>query len=166
MPNGATIALAADPTNFARGLMLLQDAKLLTLDVKSTDKGLDYAQITEKNITANPKNLKFVEIDRPQLPATLDDAKVTVSVINGANALEAGLKPATEALQLESATDNPYANVLAVKDTLKDDPRVAKLAEALLLCGRSFTRATQLAPSLLQPGSKRMPGVGSSGGLP
>ena len=131
VPNGATIALAADPTNFARGLMLLQDAKLLTLDVKSTDKGLDYAQITEKNITANPKNLKFVEIDRPQLPATLDDAKVTVSVINGANALEAGLKPATEALQLESATDNPYANVLAVKDTLKDDPRVAKLAEAL-----------------------------------
>lgn len=131
IPSGITVALAADPTNFARGLLLLQDAGLLTLNVKSTDKGLDYSQVTEKNITANPKNFKFLPIDRPQLPATLDDAKVTVSVINGANALEAGLKPSKDALQLESAVNNPYTNIVVVKDKLKDDARVTKLAEAL-----------------------------------
>lgn len=131
VPNGATVALAADPTNLSRGLLLLQDAKLLTLNVKSTDKDLDYAQITEKNITANPKGLKFLKIDRPQLPATLDDKQATISVINGANALEAGLKPSKDAIVSESTVDNPFANVVAVKAEKKDDPRVAKLAEAL-----------------------------------
>ena len=131
VPASATIALAADATNFGRALVLLQSAGLISLNVKATDANLDYAQITEKNITANAKKFSFLPIDRPQLPATLDDAKVTISVINGANALEAGLKPATDSLFSESATDNPFANVVAVKSTLKDDARVAKLAEAL-----------------------------------
>lgn len=131
LPNGATVALAADPTNYSRGLLLLQDAKLLTMDVKSTDKDLDYAQITDKNITANTKGLKFLKIDRPQLPASLTDGQVTASVINGANALEAGLNPKTDPLLRESDVDNPFANVLVVKSDIKDDPRVTKLAEAL-----------------------------------
>lgn len=131
VPSGATIAIPNDPSNQVRALFLLQQAKLLTLDVKPTDKGLDYTQIGEKNITDNPHQIKFLKIDRPQLAATLDDAKVTLSIINGNYALEAGLKPKTDALALESAVDNPYANILVVKDTLKDDPRVKKLAEAL-----------------------------------
>ncbi|ROR53762.1 D-methionine transport system substrate-binding protein [Luteococcus japonicus] len=131
VPSGATIAIPSDPSNLVRALFLLQQAKLVTLDVKPTDKDLDFSQITEKNITANPKGLKFVQIDRPQLAATLDDAKVDLSVINGNYALEAGLKPKTDALTLETATDNPYANLLVVKADKKDDPRVTKLAEAL-----------------------------------
>ena len=131
VPSGATIAIPSDPSNQARALFLLQQAKLLTLDVKATDKNLDYSQITQKNITANPHGLKFLTIDRPQLAATLDNAKVNLSVINGNYALEAGLSPKNDSLALESAIDNPYTNVLVVKGTLKDDPRVKKLAEAL-----------------------------------
>lgn len=131
VPNGATIAIPADPSNLVRALFLLQQAKLLTLNVKPTDKDVDYSQITEKNITANPHALKFVKIDRPQLPASLDDPKVTLSVINGANALQAGIKPAKDAIVLETAKDNPYINILVVKSNLKDDPRVKKVAEAL-----------------------------------
>lgn len=85
----------------------------------------------EKNITANPKGVTFVKIDRPQLAASLDDPKVTLSIVNGNYALEAGLKPATDALILEKPDNNPYVNVLVVKATLKDDPRVKKVAEAL-----------------------------------
>lgn len=131
VPNGATIAIPADPSNLVRALFLLQQAKLLTLDVKPTDANVDYSQITEKNITANPKGLKFLKIDRPQLAASLDDSKVDLSIINGNYALEAGLKPASDSLALESATDNPYANLLVVKADKASDPRVAKLAEAL-----------------------------------
>lgn len=53
IPTDATIAIPADPTNLARALFLLQDAGLITLDVKADDPGLDYAQITEANITGN-----------------------------------------------------------------------------------------------------------------
>lgn len=130
-PSGATIAIPLDTTNQARALFLLQDAGLLTLNVKPTDANLDYTQVTQKSITSNPKNLTFVTIDRPQLAATLSDAKIQLSIINGNYALEAGLNPAKDALALEKAANNPYVNVLVTQQKLKDDPRVKKLAEAL-----------------------------------
>lgn len=132
VPDKAVIAIPADATNQARALFLLQDAGLVTLNVKADQPGLDYSQITpEKNVTGNPKNIGWLKIDRPQLAATLDDPKVQLSVINGNYAIEAGLTPATDALALESAEKNPYANVLVVKAGLKDDPRVKKVNEAL-----------------------------------
>ncbi len=132
VPDGAVVAIPSDATNQARALFLLADAGLVTLDVKADDPDLDFSQITPaNNITANPHGITFVEIDRPQLAASLKDPKVTLSVINGNYAIEAGLTPATDALQLESAENNPYANFVVVKATLKDDPRVKKLDEAL-----------------------------------
>ena len=132
VPDGAVIAIPADATNQARALFLIADAGLITLDVKADDEGLDYSQITpETNVTGNPKNISWLKIDRPQLAATLKDPQVTLSIINGNYALEAGLTPASDALKLESADNNPYANVLVVKEALKDDPRVVKVNEAL-----------------------------------
>jgi D-methionine transport system substrate-binding protein len=132
VPDGAVIAIPADATNQARALFLLADAELVTLDVERDTPDLDYSQVTpEKNITANPKKVTFVKIDRPQLAASLDDPKVTLSIVNGNYALEAGLTPATDALVLEQAEGNPYVNILVVKEGLADDPRVVKLAEAL-----------------------------------
>ena len=132
VPDGAAIAIPADATNQARALFLLADAGLLALDVQRDTPNLDYSQVTpEANITENPNNVTFVKIDRPQLAASLDDPKVTLSVVNGNYALEAGLKPATDALVLEKAEGNPYVNILVVKEGLADDPRVTKLAEAL-----------------------------------
>ena len=101
------------------------------MDVKADDPELDYSKVTTKNVTGNPKGIKFIEIDRPQLAATLDDPKVAMSIVNGNYALEAGLTPETDAKFLEKAANNPYANVLVTNEKLKDDPRVKKLAEAL-----------------------------------
>jgi D-methionine transport system substrate-binding protein len=50
----------------------------------------------------NPKHLKILEIESPQIPRSLDD--VDLAVINGNYALEAGLVPAKDALGLESAS--------------------------------------------------------------
>ncbi len=52
-------------------------------------------------------------------------------MINGNYALEAGLEPARDALGLESAEHNPYANILVTTPALKDDPRIRKLAREL-----------------------------------
>ena len=131
VPAKAVIAIPADTTNQARALFLLADAGLLTLNVKADDPDLDYTQVSEANITANPKSVSFLEIERPQLAATLDDPKVNLSIINGNYAIEAGLSPAQDAKALEKATNNPYVNVLVTSSALKDDPRVSKLAEAL-----------------------------------
>ncbi|MEU8576798.1 MetQ/NlpA family ABC transporter substrate-binding protein [Streptomyces asoensis] len=123
LKSGATVAVPNDSVNEARALKLLAANKLITLkDGVGNDA-------TPADITANPKKLKFKELEAAQTPRSLDD--VDAAVINGNYAIEADLKPASDALVLESATDNPYGNFLAVKDGDEDDPRVKKLAKLL-----------------------------------
>ncbi|GAA2802526.1 MetQ/NlpA family ABC transporter substrate-binding protein [Kitasatospora sp. CM 4170] len=123
IPDGATIGLPNDATNEGRALKLLADNKLITLK-----EGAGTAA-TPADITANPKNLKWKELEAAQLPRSVSD--LDAAVINGNYALDSGLKPATDAIVLEKAEGNPYANILAVKKGKENDPRVKKLAELL-----------------------------------
>ena len=83
---------------------------------------------TPLDITANPKNLQFTEIEAASLPRVLDD--VDAAVINGNYAIPAGLSAKTDGLYVEGA-DSPYVNVVAVKSGNENDPRVAALVAAL-----------------------------------
>jgi D-methionine transport system substrate-binding protein len=103
----AIIAIPNDATNGGRALNLLAANGLLKL------KDGVGTSATVKDITENPKNLDIKEVEAAQLVRTLDD--VTAAVINGNYALEAGFKPAKDALALESGENNPYANLLVVK---------------------------------------------------
>lgn len=123
LKSGATIAVPSDSVNEARALKLLAANGLITL------KDGAGTEATPSDIAKNPKNLEFKELEAPQTPRSLDD--VDAAVINGNFAIEADLKPAEDALVLESAKDNPYGNFLAVKDGNEDDPRVRKLAKLL-----------------------------------
>ena len=82
-----------------------------------------------KDISGNPRHLKILEVEAAQLPRSLDD--VDLAVINGNYALEAGLSPAKDALGLESAANNPYANLLVTTHALANDPRIKTLAKDL-----------------------------------
>ncbi|WP_416976521.1 MetQ/NlpA family ABC transporter substrate-binding protein [Streptomyces sp. T028] len=123
LKKGATVALPNDTTNEARALKLLEANGLIELK-----SGVGY-DATPKDVTSNPRNLTFKELEAAQLPRSLAD--VDAAVINGNYALEADLSPAKDALVAESATDNPYANFLAVKKGDEDDPRIQKLANLL-----------------------------------
>ncbi|MCX4702221.1 MetQ/NlpA family ABC transporter substrate-binding protein [Streptomyces sp. NBC_01373] len=123
LKSGATVAVPNDSVNEARALKLLDANGIITL------KDGVGNEATPSDITKNPKNLKFKELEAAQTPRSLDD--VDAAVINGNYAIEADLSPADDALVLESATDNPYGNFLAVKDGNEDDPRVKKLAKLL-----------------------------------
>lgn len=130
IPAGSTIAVPKDPTNYARALYVLQGAGLLTMKVQDSSKA-NLSTITPADIAANPKNLQFVELDRPQLPRTLDDPKVAASVINSNYAIEAGLTPAKDGLYTESSTNNPYTNFLVTTQAKANDPGMKELATAL-----------------------------------
>lgn len=123
LKSGATVAVPNDTVNEARALKLLDSAGIITLkDGAGTDA-------TPADITANPRKLKFKELEAAQTPRSLDD--VDAAVINGNYALEADLSPADDALAVEPAKGNPNGNFLAVKEGNEDDPRVKKLAELL-----------------------------------
>ena len=119
---GSTVAVPNDTTNEGRALKLLDDHGLIELKEGAGDDA------TLSDI-ADRKGLKFKELEAAALPRSLED--VDAAVINGNYAIEADLEPAKDALALEKAEGNPYANFLAVKKGNEDDPRVKKLAELL-----------------------------------
>ncbi|HZF89246.1 MetQ/NlpA family ABC transporter substrate-binding protein [Streptomyces sp.] len=123
LKNGATIAVPNDTVTEARALQLLAANGLITL------KDGVGTEATPADITKNPKNLKFKELEAAQTPRSLKD--VDAAVINGNYALQADLKPAEDALVLESPENNPNVNLLVVKEGDEDDPRVKKLARLL-----------------------------------
>ncbi|MER7193136.1 MetQ/NlpA family ABC transporter substrate-binding protein [Streptomyces flaveolus] len=123
LKSGATIALPNDTVTEARALQLLASQGLITLKDGAGNSA------TTADITKNPKNLEFKELEAAQTPRSLND--VDAAVINGNYALEADLKPAKDALVLESAKDNPNVNLLVVKEGQEHDPRVQKLAKLL-----------------------------------
>lgn len=124
LPDGATIALNNDPSNQARGLVLLEEAGLITLA-----EGADAESATFNDVADNPQDFEFMEADASALTRTLDD--VEAAVINGNNALEAGLSPSEDGLLVESAEDNPYANFLAVRSVDEDHEAIQTLNELL-----------------------------------
>ena len=124
IPDGAKIGINNDPSNQGRGLELLQEAGLITLA-----DGVDGATATLNDVEDNPKNIEFIEADAASLARTLQD--VDASVINGNNALEAGLSPVDDSLIIEDGEDNPYANFLAVREADKDNEHLKKLDELL-----------------------------------
>ncbi|MEU9671062.1 MetQ/NlpA family ABC transporter substrate-binding protein [Streptomyces bobili] len=123
LADGATVAVPADTTNEGRALKLLASQGVITL---TADAGAD---ASPADISENPKNLRFKELEPAQLPRSLDD--VAAAVINNNYAQDAGLSPTKDAVLLESAKDNPYANLLAVKRGDENDPRVRKLVRLL-----------------------------------
>ena len=118
LEKGAKIAIPNDPTNEGRALKILAAEGL----IETTDEPTTLADITD-----NPKDFDFVEIENATLAQSVPDvdtAFVTISF-----ALPAGLT-ADDAILIEGA-DSPYVNVLATTEKLKSDPRVEKLYELL-----------------------------------
>lgn len=122
LKDGDKVGIPNDPTNEKRALLLLNDAGLIEVDETLTD-------ITPFDITNNPLNLEFVELDGAQLPRTIDE--FAFSVINTNYALEAGFNPSTDAITIEDGTNSPYANILVVPEGHENDEAILKLYEAL-----------------------------------
>jgi D-methionine transport system substrate-binding protein len=123
LPEKAIIALPNDPSNNERALKLLADANLIKLEIPTNQ-----APISLKNITANPKQFVFKELDAAQLPRALED--VDLAIINTNYAIPAGLKPKRDAIILES-DKSPYANIVAVRTKEIDEVKYQQLMSAL-----------------------------------
>ena len=122
IPEGAVISIPNDPTNEGRGLQLLQEAGLIRLadGVGNT--------ATPADITENPKNLEFRELEAAQLPRSLDDVDASVITMN--YVMSAGLSPKDQGIFLE-ARDNPLAvMIIAVREKDKDNPAYAQFVSA------------------------------------
>lgn len=123
--DGAVIVIPNDATNEARALYLLQDQGWITLK-----DGVDLNTATVQDIAENPKNLDIVEIAADQVASKLPD--VDYGVLNGNYALTSNVTDyllVTEAA--DSAAAKTYENIIAVKESNKDDEAIQALVEVL-----------------------------------
>jgi len=118
LPDGAKIALPNDASNESRALLLLASAGL----IETTD-----APSTVADITANPQEFTFLEIDAASLPQALED--MDASIVNFSFASAAGLDSSLQILS--EGEESKYFNILATRAELADDARVAALYAAL-----------------------------------
>lgn len=122
IPEGASVAIPNDPTNLTRALKVLEQAGVVKIDPKK-----DATKATEKDLSENPKKLKFSLIEAPQLPRSLDSTDV--AVINGNYAISAGLNLA-DAIFNEELKEG-YINVIAVRTADKDSQFAKDIVEIL-----------------------------------
>jgi D-methionine transport system substrate-binding protein len=118
--SGATVAIANDPVNGARGLQLFQKGGLITLKPEVGDDA------TVEDITANPRQLRFLQLEAAQLPRALDD--VAVAQVSLSYLVMSGGDPAT-ALLTDGAGNAHYALNFVVRDDRRNDPRILRFVE-------------------------------------
>ena len=122
LPQGATVAIPNDPTNGGRALMLLDKAGVIKL------KNPNNVLATVKDVSANPKKLKFKELEAATLPRVL--SQVDLALINTNYALAAKLNPMKDALAIEGK-QSPYVNILVSRPDNQATPAMKKLSAAL-----------------------------------
>lgn len=118
LKEGDKVAIPNDPTNAGRALKLLESSGLLKLK-----PGVELPSILD--ITENPKNLKIIEMDAPQLPRSLED--VSVAVINTDWVVLAKMDP--KAALVMEPKDSPYTNIIAVQEAKKNSDEVKKFVD-------------------------------------
>lgn len=123
IPDGATIAIANNAANTARGLRLLEKAGLITL--KSSFGSL--SGINE--IKSNPHDFKFKEIDDTTGPRVIKDNTIAAALIGNTVALEGKLNVLKDSLYHEkidqSTKDN--INILATAKKNQSNKNFKKL---------------------------------------
>lgn len=124
LPKGATIALANNAANEARGLLLLQSAGLIKLK-----KDFDSASGNTNDIVSNPKKFKFKLIDDTTGPRIIKS--VDAVLIGNTIALSGNLNVLKDSLyheKIDQSTKNNI-NVLATAKKNKNNATYKKLGK-------------------------------------
>ncbi|WP_334173964.1 MetQ/NlpA family ABC transporter substrate-binding protein [Pseudoxanthobacter sp.] len=119
IPDGATVAVASDPVNQGRGLALVEAAGLIRLK-----PGIG-AKATLDDIAENPRHLRFVEIEGPQLVRAIAD----VDLAQGypAHYVNAGRSDfAGKALIYSGVSDQYFAIRFVTRTNRADDGDIAR----------------------------------------
>ncbi|MFB5267658.1 MetQ/NlpA family ABC transporter substrate-binding protein [Paenibacillus enshidis] len=122
LPEGATLAMANDPSNIGRSLVMFEKNGLIKL---KDGAGIN---ATQADIVENPQHFKFKEVDLLMLARTLDD--VDLVAMTPAYAAPLGLTPKKDAL-IKEDVDSKFAITLVAREDNKDSDAIRKLAERM-----------------------------------
>ncbi|WP_267354824.1 MULTISPECIES: MetQ/NlpA family ABC transporter substrate-binding protein [unclassified Methylobacterium] len=118
IPAGGKVAIANDPVNQGRALLLLQKAGLIKLK-----DGVGFLG-TVDDITENPKKLTFTEVEGPQLVRITGDVDLAQGYPHFIVA--AGAFDPTSGLIYSGIEDKLFAVSFVAKASRKEDPTIKK----------------------------------------
>ncbi|MDR3141526.1 MAG: MetQ/NlpA family lipoprotein [Tannerellaceae bacterium] len=121
LKEGSVVVIPNDFANSSRALLLLQKAGLIKLR-----DGVAAPRLPD--IIENPRKLEILELEAPQLTRVLDDAKVTLSIINNNFAGQAGLLLQDGVFAEDE--DSPYVNLIVTREENKEEEKVKKFVRA------------------------------------
>lgn len=110
LPDGAQINLPVDPSNNGRALQLLADEGLIEID-----ESVPVIELTQSDITSNPKDLDFIETDQQEGARALSDVDAGFAFVR--LVAEAGHDVEDSTLAIEDGREEvrtPFTCVVAV----------------------------------------------------
>lgn len=125
LPANAKLGIPNDPSNQTRALVVLRDQGVLTLR-----DGFDPAKGTASlaDITGYRKKVQLVEAASVVLARSLDD--LDSSAIVNTFAYQAGLIATRDGLAVEKRENNPYVNIIVVREQDRGAAWVAPLVQS------------------------------------
>ena len=122
LKDGDIVGVPNDVTNEGRALKLLESAGVIEIDPNAGNSP------AINDITGYHVAVEFQEVDANLVPSILPD--VTIAVVNGNYAADAGLQ-ASEALYMENEyADNSYYCLIAVRSEDAENPIYQRIVEA------------------------------------
>ncbi|KMY52455.1 MetQ/NlpA family ABC transporter substrate-binding protein [Peribacillus loiseleuriae] len=127
IPEGGKIIMRDAVSDEGRILSIFQEHGLIKLK-----EGVNKTKATINDIVENPKKLVFQpNIEAALLPQVFNNGEGDAVVINANYALDAGLDPIKDPIAVESAKDNPYVNIIAVRAGDENRKEIKTLIEVL-----------------------------------
>ncbi|GHC78635.1 lipoprotein [Pseudorhodoferax aquiterrae] len=125
LPENARLGIPNDPSNQTRALVVLRDQGVLTLR-----DGFDPAKgtATLADITGYRKKVQLVEAASVVLARSLED--LDASAIVNTFAYQAGLIATRDGLAVEKRENNPYVNIIVVREQDRGAAWVAPLVKS------------------------------------
>lgn len=126
LPEGAEVIMSSSVADHGRILSMLEDEGVITME---EDAGIE---ATIDDIAENPKNIEFsANVEAATLPQAYQNGEGDAVFINSNYALDSDLSPSEDAIAIESAEDNPYANIIAVRSGDEDREEIQTLVDVL-----------------------------------
>lgn len=123
LPDKAKIVIPSDPSNGGRALNLLARAHLIELKPNTG------AKTSLKDITANPKDFQFTEVEHALVPVSFKDADL--AIMAGAYTVHANLLPKRDSIYLEQ-DNQEYDSVLVSNSKAAEKPEVQAVKDAFI----------------------------------
>ncbi|WP_151723659.1 MetQ/NlpA family ABC transporter substrate-binding protein [Acinetobacter ursingii] len=112
LPQNARVVIPNDPVNQGRALLLLQQAKLIQLK----DPNNYLSKLSD--ISSNPKNLQFIEVEGPQTARAIDDVDLAFGYPHYLRLAKTA--DPESALVLDDTTNKRYAILFVVRNDYQD----------------------------------------------